>query len=315
MNDSDHIAEQAAKYLARSQIETPSQKLEREAWLAEDPRHMQEYERLQRISDRMADLLRDDPDLRALEAKDLTELDRSRRTRRRWVWSAAALVLLSVGTTLVISFCSTPAPVSYATKLGERRTESLVDGTQVVLNTDSALEVRYSRSRRDVQLLHGEAQFQVAHDASRPFVVHVGEGTVTALGTRFQVRLEADASVVTLLDGKVEVMQGLARRTLLPNEQARLSSEGIAVQTIDPAQASNWLDGWLKFKDVPLAQVVADANRYSDRKLRLADHGLADIRLSGNFRAGESASIASTAAEILPIRVDDSGTDIMLLPR
>lgn len=315
MNDSDHIAERAAKYLARSQIETPSQKLEREAWLAADPRHAREYERLQRISDRMVDLLRDDPDLRALEAKDLGELDRSRRTRRRWMWSAAAVVLLSVGTTLVISFCSSPAPVSYATKLGEHRTESLVDGTQVVLNTDSALEVRYSRSRRDVQLQHGEAQFQVAPDASRPFVVHVGEGTVTALGTRFQVRRDADASIVTLLEGKVEVVQGQSRRTLQPNEQARLSSEGITVQAIDPVQAGGWVDGWLKFKDAPLGQIVAEANRYSERKLRLADSVLADIKLSGNFRAGESASIASTAAQILPIRVNDSGADIVLLSR
>jgi len=315
MSDSDRIAEQAIKYLARSQIETPSQRAEREAWLAADPRHAEEYERIRGLSDRMVDVFRDNPDLQASSDKTLAALDRARRTRRRWAWSAAAVVLLSVGTTLVVSFCSSPAPVGLATELGERRTEALADGSQLVLNTESALEVRYTRRRRDVELQRGEAQFDVARDASRPFVVHVGEGTVTALGTRFQVRRDADASIVTLLEGKVEVADGQARRILQPNERAYLSRDGISVQAIDPDQASGWVGGWLKFTGTPLRQVVADANRYSLRKLRLADPGLADIKLSGSFRAGDSAAIASTAARILPIRVDDSGPDIVLLPQ
>ncbi|MBB4730463.1 FecR family protein [Xanthomonas arboricola] len=313
MNDSDRIAEQAIEYLVRSHNESPSQKQEREAWLAADPRHVQEYERVQWLSDRAANVFRDNPKLRASTDETLAALDRSRRRRRHWAWSMAAVVVLSVGTALVISFCSLPTPVSYATKLGERKTETLTDGSQVVLNTESALEVRYTRSRRGVELQRGEAQFQVAHDASRPFVVSVGEGTITALGTRFQVRREAEASVVTLLEGKVEVVSGQARRTLQPNEQARFSKDGITVQTIDPDQASNWLGGWLKFRGAPLGQVVADANRYSTRKLRLAEPGLANIKLSGNFRAGDSAAIAATAAHVLPIRVDDSGGDIVLL--
>lgn len=312
MNDSVRIVEEAAKYAARSGHETPAQRREREAWLSADPRHAEEYERLQRLSDRMADVFRNDADLLASSDKTQAELDRSRRMRRRWVWSAAAVVLLSVGTALTISFCSAPAPVSYATSLGERRTEALADGTEVILNTDSALEVRYSRRHRNVELRRGEAQFSVAHDVSRPFVVSVGEGTVTALGTRFLVRRDAEVSIVTLLEGKVEVAKGQTRRTLQPNEQARLSKEGIAVQAVDPEQASSWIGGWLKFSGAPLDQVVADANRYSARKLRLADPDLGAIRLSGNFHAGDSVAIASTAAQILPVRMDDSGVDIVL---
>jgi transmembrane sensor len=315
MNDPDPIAEQAIKYLVRSQRETSSEREEREAWLAADPRHAEEYERIQRVSDRMVDVFRDNPDLGAKSDETLAALDRSRQRRRHWAWSVAAVVLLSVGTTLVISFCSSPTPVSYASAVGQRRAETLADGTQVTLNTDSALEARYTRRRRDVELQRGEAQFQVAPDASRPFVVSVGEGTVTALGTRFQVRREAEASIVTLLEGKVEVANGPERRTLLPNEQARLSKDGITVQAIDPDQVSNWVGGWLKFSGAPLEQVVADANRYSTRKLRLAEPGLASIKLSGNFRTGDSAAIATTAAHVLPVRVDDSGVDIVLLPQ
>jgi transmembrane sensor len=314
-HDADRIAEQAAKYLARSGHETPVQRREREAWLSADPRHAREYALHQRLSGRMVDVLRDDPDLQALRTKNLAALDRSRVVRRRWTWSAAAVVLLAVGTTITISFCSAPTPVNYTTGLGERHAETLVDGSQVVLNTDSALEVRYTRRRRDVVLRHGEAQFQVAPDASRPFVVELGEGTVTALGTRFQVRRDAQASVVTLLEGKVEVASGEARRVLRPNEQARLSATGIAVQTIDAGQVDGWVEGWLTFSDAPLGRVVADANRYSLRKLRLAAPGLAELRLSGRFRAGDSAAIAATMARVLPVRVDESGEDPVLLPQ
>jgi transmembrane sensor len=183
----------------------------------------------------------------------------------------------------------------------------------VVLNTDTDIEVRYTRGRRGVSLLHGEAQFEVTHDAARPFVVHVDGDTVTALGTRFQVRRNADAVVVTLLRGSVAVTQGPERRVLRPDEQAHLSpGDGIRIQAIDPAQVTGWLGGWLRFRNASLGQVVDEANRYSSRKLQLGDAGLASLKLSGNFRAGDSASIALAAEQILPVRVEDHGAGIVL---
>src|SRR3546814_6178131 len=72
-----------------------------------------------------------------------------------------------------------PSPaVAYATDLGEQRTERLPDGTRIILNTQTAVEVRYSRQRREIALQHGEAMFEVAHDAARPFVVATGAGSV-----------------------------------------------------------------------------------------------------------------------------------------
>ncbi|MCE4369693.1 FecR family protein [Xanthomonas hortorum] len=315
-DDSDRIAQQAAAYLARSRDETPAQRQEREAWLAADARHAREYERLRRVEDRMAGLMGDDPDLQALDAKDIEALVRARRMRRGCgLWAAAILVLSLVGTYALTSFPVAPAPLSYATAVGERRTEALADGTRMVLNTDSALEVRYTRARRGIRLERGEVQFEVARDSARPFVVRLGEATVTAVGTRFQVRHEAGESVVTLLQGAVDVAQGPARRSLRPNEQARLSSAGIAVRTIDPARADGWLDGWLRFHGTPLAEVVAETNRYAARKLRLADPAVAGLELSGNFHAGDSASVASAVELMLPVRADDTGTDIVLRAR
>jgi len=313
---SKHIAEQAAAYFVQRRGETVAQRREREAWLAEDDQHERAYEETGRIWDRTGNL-RDDAHLQALKAADLAALQRPRWFRADWMLSAAAtFTLLLGGAYLAARLLASPPPVTYTTTLGERRTEVLADGTQVVLNTNSAIEAQYTRGRRSVELQRGEAQFEVTHDAARPFVVSVGDGTVTALGTRFQVRRDTDATVVTLLKGRVEVAQGKRRRILQPNEQARLSANaGIAVQAIDPAQVDGWLDGWLRFRNAPLGQVVAEANRYSPRKLRLGDPTLADLRLNGNFHTGDSASIASAVVQILPVRVDDRGADIVLLSK
>ncbi len=311
-----HIAEQAAAYFVQRRGETTTQHREREVWLAEDEQHERAYEETRRLWDRTGNL-RDDAHLQALKAADLAALQRPRWFRADWILSAAAVLTLLLGVAyLAMRFMASSPPVTYATALGERRTEVLADGTQVVLNTDSAIEARYTRDRRSVELQRGEAQFEVAHDAARPFVVSVGDGTVTALGTRFQVRRDTDAAVVTLLQGRVEVAQGQQRRILQPNQQARLSTNaGIAVQAIDPAQVNGWLDGWLRFRNAPLSQVVAEANRYSSRKLRLGDPKLAGLELNGNFHAGDSASIASAVEQILPVRVDDRGADIVLLAK
>lgn len=308
----EQIAEQAAGYFVQHRSETAAQRREREAWLAGDERHASAYEDAQRLWDRVGDL-RDNARLQALKAADLAAMRRSRWLGPgRLMLAAAALVVLLGSAYLVAMFATTP-PARYVTQLGERRTETLTDGTRVVLNTDTAVEVRYTHNRRDVSLLHGEAQFEVTHDAARPFVVHVDGDTVTALGTRFQVRRNADAVVVTLLKGSVEVVQGQQQRVLRPDEQAHLSpGAGIRIQAIDPAQVTGWPEGWLRFRNASLGQVVEEANRYSPRKLKLGDAELAGLKLNGNFRAGDNASIALAAEQILPVRVEDHGTGIVL---
>lgn len=315
---SHRIVEQAAEYFAGRVRATTAQDAEREAWLRADPRHAQAYDEMQRLWQRTGHLGAHD-NLLALKAADLAALRRSQswfRPTRMLAMAATLVMVLGGGAYLFLQLQAPSPPVSYATVLGERRTETLPDGTEIVLNTASQLQVRYSRRLREVELQQGEAQFEVAHDAARPFVVRIGYDTVTALGTRFQVRRNAEDITVILLQGEVAVENPQGRWLLQPNQKAELSSGGtIAVRTVDPAQATGWLDGWLRFRGVPLAEVVAEANRYSARKLRLGDPSLAGLEMSGSFHAGDNASIALGAQVILPVRVDDSGADIVLLPQ
>lgn len=315
MNDaSDAISLQAAAHFARRHAATTAQRDAREAWLRQDPRHAAAYDGVRQAWDLSA-ALADDPELQALKAADLAALPRRTRPPRRWLAMAASLALLVGAGVVGLRLSAPPDPVGYATTLGEKRTEAMADGTRVVLNTDTALEVRFSRSQRAVSLARGEAQFDVAHDPARPFVVSVGSDTVTALGTRFQVRRDVDATVITLLEGRVEVASGEQRHILQPNERAVLSPRtGIAIASIDPRMAEGWLEGWLRFRGTPLAEVIAEGNRYSTQKLRLGHPRLAAVPLSGNFHAGDNASIADAASLILPVRVERRGQDIVLLP-
>lgn len=312
----DRIAEQAAEYFARRHGATSSQRRERDAWLDEDPRHARAYDEFQRLWERAGGLA-DDPELQALKAADLAAMRGKRRFRPQRLLAVAATLVMLVGAGyLTIRFQPQSEPVSYATALGERRTEIMPDGTEVVLNTNSALLVRYSKGWRAIELTQGEAQFEVAHDAARPFVVSIGQDSVTALGTRFQVRRESDATIVTLLEGSVEVARADERYVLQPNERAVLSErKGIAIASIDPEFATGWLDGWLRFRGASLADVIAEANRYSDQKLRLGDPRLADVELSGNFHVGDNASIADAASLILPVRVEQRDSEIVLMPQ
>lgn len=312
----DRMIEQAAEHFAQRCDATPSQRRERDAWLNEDPRYARAYAEFQRLWDRAGDLA-GDPELEVLKAADIAALRRQRWFRPQWPLAVAATLVMLIGSGHLITRLMQPqAPMGYATALGERRTETMPDGTEIVLNTDSMMEVRYSSGRRSVELKKGEAQFEVAHDVARPFVVSIGEDTVTALGTRFQVRRDMGSTVVTLLEGSVKVARGDEWHVLRPNERAILSARtGISIASIDPEYAVGWLDGWLRFRGVPLAEVIADANRYSDQKLRLGDPRLANVQLSGNFHAGDNPSIADAASLILPVRVERKGSEIVLLPK
>jgi len=310
------VAEQAAEYFVRRHVASLAERRSRNAWLDADPGHAQAYADQQRLWDCAGDLA-DDPELQALKTAGLAALNRRRWLQpRRLIALAASLVVLIGAGSLFSRLVGTPQPVAYATALGEQRTETMTDGTEIVLNTDSAVQVSYSKDRRAVALRQGEAQFEVAHDAARPFVVSVGHDTVTALGTRFQVRREPGSTIVTLLQGSVEIAHGGERYRLRPDERAVISSRtGVSIASIDPESARAWLEGWLRFRGAPLAEVIAEANRYSPRKLRLGDPRLANVQLSGTFRAGDSASIADAASLILPVRVARSGDELVLQPK
>ena len=210
---------------------------------------------------------------------------------------------------------ATPA-AAYETAVGERKTFTLDDGSVITLNTRSRLETSFSKGRRDVMLIAGQASFRVAHDASRPFVVAAGDRQVTAIGTEFDVRLDGEGVRVVVVQGRVAVErrpQGRiidamlsGRRELTPGQSYSTQDDGLfkpaaAVRAVDVNQAVLWEEGRVAFNDVPLTEAVAEMNRYSKGALVVADPSMRKLKVSGVFRTDQSQTFVNAVKDYFPI--------------
>ncbi len=197
----------------------------------------------------------------------------------------------------------------YVTGVGEQAPVALADGSQVLLNTDSALVLDYSATERRVRLLKGEAWFQVSADAGRPFIVETDEGTVRVTGTRFNVRLTDRSAVVSLEQGRVVLRAPSvagstpgAKVVLAPGQQAGLADHRIGTPTpFDNAAVSAWRRGQLVFYDTPLSEVVAALNRYRPGRILITREALNRVRVSGVFSSTDPDAALAVLTRTLPV--------------
>ena len=210
----------------------------------------------------------------------------------------------------------------FHTGIGQQATATLEDGTTVMLNTDSTLEVDYSALRRDVRLIGGQALFKVVHNAARPFIVTAGNRQVIDVGTEFEVQLQGQKVSVALLEGRVQV-QPIATSTrdrepqpvaiLAPGEQLIAGAQGdVVVKPADVQELVSWKSGRIQFDDTTLADAIAEMNRYNHTPIVLTDPSLSDIRISGSFRAGQSWPFAEAVGEAFSLKAEVSGDSIRL---
>jgi transmembrane sensor len=191
----------------------------------------------------------------------------------------------------------------HSTGVGEQHVLRLADGTQVRLDTDTRLRVRYDGAARRVILDQGQALFTVAHDNVRPFRVEAGETEVTALGTVFDVRRDPGGARVTLVSGSVAVSDpddGGARRRwrLTPGQQVATAATDAFPQTVDPVIATSWTQGRLIFRNIPLAEAVAEMNRYLPEKIALAPGPLGRQPVNGVFATGDGEAFIAAVTDL-----------------
>lgn len=240
--------------------------------------------------------------------------DRARAAARqeRLMRIAASIVaVISVAATsyFVIGHQSPAPPQSvYRTVAGERSTVRLADGSVVMLSSKSEMRVSFSGRRRDVTLVNGEAIFTVAKDHHRPFVVTAGRREVTAVGTVFDVKLDAQRLGVVLLEGRIEVgSPGLLikkqRQVLLAGQRitVSLNSPNVKVEKADLARDTAWLDDRVVFEGETLDQAVAEINRYTDQTLTIADPTLKNLSVSGMFRTNQPERFVDAITGYYPI--------------
>ncbi|WP_296228745.1 FecR family protein [Ralstonia sp. UBA689] len=193
----------------------------------------------------------------------------------------------------------------YATAAGERQHLTLADGTELTLNTRTVAEVEWHLRTRQVRLVDGEAFFDVAHAAWRPFLVRAGDTTVRVVGTILNVRRADPRVMVTVLRGRVHVEDASGDAMLLSARQAVESVGGMltARAAPDPAAAVAWKDGKLMFERTPLVQVLADINRYRAAPATLADPALERLQISGVFDSARTDALLDLLPSILPVTI------------
>lgn len=301
-------------------------------WRDADPANRAAFERLQSILHQLREA-RHRPELRSIRDTALGQV----QPRRSWVLGrAAAIVALTCGIglagywierltsgTAFFSNGETTGPQTFATAVGERSTVPLDDGSTVSLNTQSRITVDYHKFQRRVTLLAGQALFEVAKDPRRPFVVYAGNQRITATGTAFDVRLDADQVRVTLVEGRVAVdapTQNLkprasARTELEPGEQLVVSAGAVEpeVRHANVEHVTSWREGRVVFEDAPLSEAVAEINRYSTTQVLLTDAAMGNLRVNGMFRTGQVSSFVNALQDYFPIEARPADEEKILL--
>lgn len=317
-HDMERTQQQAERWFARLRSEGCSTAEHREfdAWLTTDAAHAAAYAQTEHLWNELGDLS-DDVELKRARhaARRAAQASMRRTVGRRRVALAASFAGVLI---LAISFWFLGdhfATQRYTTTHGEQRSVMLADGSRVVLNTDTVLDVRLGARVRSVHLLKGEALFDVVHDAAHPFVVYADGNVISDLGTRFDVNDGGQQTKVTVLDGLVNVERG-NRVARLGRGQQLVAGEGIWREgAADPTVTASWSRGQLAFSATPLTQAVADANRYAREQLVIADPRLESIKVSGEFRIGNTQAFLRALESAFPIRVNQSGQTIRLYHR
>ena len=292
-------------------------------WLNRSPAHAREIRELNSLWGELNVLTEmTEPIAQADEvSRQLRRAEYFRSWRRRLAFPVAGIAALGVILTSLISYQSVSKieiiqtaevqlPTIYATKVGEQQEHLLLDGSTITLNTGSRVEVDFRDDQRRVRLLEGEALFDVAHDATRPFLVFAGDGIVRAVGTAFVVHLDGNKFDVIVSEGSVELSSVLPMPAKNQDvmELKKLASLGIVkaghkakyenaiasveiLSDVELTAKMSWQDGFITFSGETLEEVIWEVSRYTDLKIEIRDPELNALQVGGLFRTGDTDSV------------------------
>lgn len=265
-------------------------------WLAASPQHARAWARVEKMQSQWAGLPAD------VSLSTLSGV----HAHRRAVLKTLGL-LLAVGGSGWLATEHLPYQALLAdqrTATGQRRHLRLADGSQIDLNTDSAVDIAFSADQRLIRLLRGEVLVQTASD-SRPFIVQGPQGSVHALGTRFIVRCAGAHTDVCVLEKAVELrpLNHPSRvQRLEAGQRACFDRNEVSAITPAPAGAGAWSQGMLTVVDWRLGDFIAELGRYRQGVLRCSPT-IANLRLSGAFRIDNTDTILENLSQSLPVAV------------
>jgi transmembrane sensor len=227
-------------------------------------------------------------------------------SRRTLLWGGSAIAA-GLGAAITTGYIYTSRGEDYTTQRGQMKVIPLADGSVVSLNTASSIKVSYTKALRTITLIQGEALFDVAKDALRPFQVLAGDAQVFAIGTSFVVRHLADAPIEVLVrEGVVEVnkrahntpgvrLSSNMRAVTAPEAQSPVKVVA-ATAPDEIRRAMAWREGRVIFQGETLRQAVAEFQRYSDTRILIDDDTIAAQAVTGLFQVNDPIGFAQAVA-------------------
>lgn len=213
---------------------------------------------------------------------------------------------------------SDAGPQIYSTGLGGHQIITLMDGSQVELNTDTTLRADITPHRRFVILESGEAFFQIVHDGKRPFVVEAGGQHITDLGTQFLARRETNRLEVDVMEGKARVdTTGSHARSavLLPGDRAIATATELSVTKRSPKKLQEqlgWRRGVIVFDNATLADAAAELNRYNQQKVVIVGAGTGQITFNATLPVNNVGLFVRSAQALFNLQVEIRGNEIVI---
>ncbi|HEV2561795.1 MAG TPA: FecR domain-containing protein [Rhizomicrobium sp.] len=233
---------------------------------------------------------------------------------------AAVVGVFAVAGTIAAGFLLRPHDRVFATPVGGHETVNFADGSQIELNTATAIRARMTTQERIVWLDRGEAFFHIKHDPLHPFVVMAGNHRITDLGTEFILRSESSRLQVTVVQGQVslDTPDSLSRShaVLLTPGDAAIAEAGkvsvAMVSTRDLNDELSWRRGTLVFDNATLGEAAAEFNRYNRDKIVVADPAAASMTIVGTFRTSDMKLFVQATRDALGLRVENRGSNIVI---
>lgn len=302
-------------------------------WIAASPEHQELFDEASQLWSKTGELE---------ELKTKYPLDDKKWVDRPWSreqaglrgapsflrWASAIRVLAAGAVAATLVFVMTTSiwvtdPMSvYGTQAGETQTVTLEDGSVIALSAGTQIMVGYTDRERSIELVRGEAFFDVVSAPDRPFIVRSGDEVITVVGTMFNVHTAADRVTVSVLEGAV----GLAHREFdfLPMLELQDSyAAGIlragealefyegqqltAVKAVQESEIASWRNGVLTFVEVPLDRVVSDLNRHYASDIQIVDNKIRNLQVTAVFQMGDVNTPLRMLEQILPITADNAG--------
>ncbi len=322
------IAEEAAEWLGLLERADRQQHEAFAKWVTESRRHVEEFlfaSAVERVLDRVDPQHRLDVDaILQRAAANIVPLERTavprtesgthaRRNRRRILPWAAAAGIAAVATAAGL-WIQSAGLESYRTAVGEQRKIDLPDGSSLYLNTQSRARVHYTAAGRDIELVSGEALFDVKRDAARPFRVRSGEAVIQALGTQFNVYRRTQATTVAVIDGAVRISTQHESSKLVATpeksvgEQARIVADGRITprQPVEVTRVAAWRQRRLMFHADTLEDIAAEFNRYNDvPQIRIEGEAVRARRFTGIFNANDPRALVQFLGSYGDLKVEE----------